>query len=108
MKLRIGRRNEVSVTPDECEVRDQKNKRDFAMNLPRKWKELFPEISTAKAAADAFRWSLISQICPEGHPLSRGLITPDDFGRRRRSKRENFLREMIGLAPLRFFRADSP
>ncbi|GIZ04765.1 hypothetical protein CEXT_568521 [Caerostris extrusa] len=56
-----------------------------------------------KAAADEFRRSLILLLCPE----VRGLITPDDFRRRRRRKREYFTREMIGLAPLRFFRPDS-
>ncbi|GIY90498.1 hypothetical protein CEXT_428381 [Caerostris extrusa] len=77
------------------------------MELPRKWKELFPEISKAKAAADEFRRSLILQICLEVHPLFRGLITPDDFGDGGEENGENFAREMIGLAALRVFRADS-
>ncbi|GIZ04759.1 hypothetical protein CEXT_568461 [Caerostris extrusa] len=34
----------------------------------------------SKAAADEFRRSLILQLCPEIHPLFRGLITPDDLG----------------------------
>ncbi|GIY18116.1 hypothetical protein CDAR_615161 [Caerostris darwini] len=72
-----------------------------------KGRNYFPKYRKQKLVADEFRRSLILQLCPEVHPLFRGLITPDDFGRRRRRKRENFAREMIGLAPLRFFRPDS-
>ncbi|GIY90494.1 hypothetical protein CEXT_428361 [Caerostris extrusa] len=46
----------------------------------KKMEGIISEISKAKAAANEFRRSLILQLCPEVHPLFRGLITPDDLG----------------------------
>ncbi|GIY39015.1 hypothetical protein CDAR_604351 [Caerostris darwini] len=79
----------------------------FCDGSSKKLEGILSQISKAKAAADEFRRSSDITALPRGSLPFSGLITPDDFGRRRRRKRENVAREMIGLAPLRFFRADS-